>query len=78
MVCTMDYSYTWCSWFKYFRTMYTMQAKDNKEDNNVSISNIEEETAHDNTILSDTDPDNWYISWIYVESITTQTSTDTN
>jgi len=53
-------------------------AKDDKEDNNFPISNIEYETTHDNAILSDNVPDNDIFPESDVESITMETSTDSN
>ena len=54
-------------------------AKDEKEDNNFPISNLEYyETTHDDAILCDNVPDNDIFPGSNVESITMETSTDSN
>jgi len=53
-------------------------ANDDNEDNNVPLSNIEYATTHDNATLSDNIADNDIFPESDVESITTETSTDSN
>jgi len=56
----------------------TCNANDDNEDNNVPLSNIEHETTHDHATLSGNIPNNDIFPESDVESITTETSMDSN